>query len=65
MTIRRGHFRGVETNYPQPDVRVVVVGTFTAKSRARGRISIHLAAVNGCDATHHFTARLAPGQPTQ
>jgi hypothetical protein len=63
MTVtKRGRFRGVETNYPQPGVRVVVVGTFTAKARARGHITVHIADVSGCDATHHFTASSTAGQ---
>jgi hypothetical protein len=61
MTIADGHFRGVERSYPQQGVRVTVIGTFTTRTRARGRINIHFKRVAGCDASHAFTATRIPG----
>lgn len=57
MSVTNGRFRGVETSYPQRGVRVVVTGTFTARTKARGRIQIHFKRVDGCDETRRFTAR--------
>jgi hypothetical protein len=61
MTITNGRFRGVETSYPQRGVRVVVTGTFTTRTKARGRIHIHFKRVDGCDATRTFTAQRSTG----
>jgi hypothetical protein len=59
MTVTNGRFRGVETSYPQRGVRVVVTGTFTTRTKARGRIQIHFKRVDGCDAVRRFSARPA------
>lgn len=56
MPITAGRFHGVETSYPQRGVRVVVVGTFISRSRARGHIKIRFKRVEGCDAVRGFTA---------
>jgi hypothetical protein len=61
MAITNGRFRGVETSYPQHGVRVTVTGTFTARTKARGRIKVHFKRVSGCDAVRPFTARPTTG----
>jgi hypothetical protein len=57
MRVVRGHFQGVETTYPQQGVRVRVVGTFVSRTRARGRIVVHIAHQKSCDASRKFRVR--------
>jgi hypothetical protein len=63
MPVTRGHFHGVETNYPQRGVRVRVVGTFTSRVKARGRIIVRIAHEKSCDASRRFRVRRKSPSP--
>jgi hypothetical protein len=51
-----GTFSATSTNHAQKGVRVKVTGHFVSQVKARGRISVRVRKVDGCNISRPFTA---------